>query len=151
MDHRTEGDKVDCDAPDNVLVNGRLDNCAVASVHVSTVPWHGSGWRLEVFGNEGTLTASGTQMVQYTDMKIYSGKHDGPMEEVQTPDKHRWAPDDTPAGEPYNVAQLYRRYSQAKQAGEGVENDFSLALRRHRLLDALQESSDKGASVNVDI
>ena len=146
----TEGDKVDCDAPDNVLVNGRLDNCAVASVHVSTVPWHGTGWRLEVFGNEGTLTASGGQMVQYTDIKIHVGRHDGSMEAMTPPDKHRWAPSDTPAGEAYNVAQLYRRYSQAKQAGEGVDNDFNLAVKRHRLLDAFQESSDKGAWVKVE-
>ena len=90
-------------------------------------------------------------MVQYTDIKIHVGRHDGSMEEIAPPDKHRWAPNDTPPGEPYNVAQLYRKYSQAKQAGEGVDNDFSLAVRRHRLLDALQESSDKGASVKVEV
>jgi predicted dehydrogenase len=42
------GQTVDVTAPDNVLVSGVLTNGAVASVHVATVPWHGTGWRLEV-------------------------------------------------------------------------------------------------------
>ena len=42
------GKKVKVTAADNVLVSGVLTNGAVASVHVSTVPWHGSGWRMEV-------------------------------------------------------------------------------------------------------
>src|SRR5438105_10697273 len=38
------GKTVDVTAPDNVLVSGVLTNSAVASVHVATVPWHGTGW-----------------------------------------------------------------------------------------------------------
>src|SRR5262249_5124339 len=49
------GKTVDVTAPDNVLVSGVLTNSAVASVHVATVPWHGTGWRMEVYGREGIV------------------------------------------------------------------------------------------------
>ncbi len=41
---------VDVTAPDNVLINGVLSSGAVALVHVATVPWHGTGWKMEVMG-----------------------------------------------------------------------------------------------------
>ena len=46
---------IDVTVPDNVLVSGVLQNGAVASIHVASVPWHGSGWRMELYGTEGTL------------------------------------------------------------------------------------------------
>ena len=48
------GKTVEVTSPDNVLVSGVLVNGAVASVHVSTVAWHGTGWKMEVYGREGT-------------------------------------------------------------------------------------------------
>ena len=56
------GKTKDATAPDIVLVSGVLTNGAVASVHIATVPWHGTGWRLEVYGREGTLVATSEQM-----------------------------------------------------------------------------------------
>src|SRR4029434_229005 len=64
------GQTVDVTAPDNVLVSGVLTNGAVASVHVATVPWHGTGWRLEVYGREGTLVGASEQIVQYAQVRL---------------------------------------------------------------------------------
>ncbi len=50
---------VDVTSPDNVLINGRLKNGAVASVHVGAIPFAGSGYRREIYGLAGTLVASG--------------------------------------------------------------------------------------------
>src|SRR5204863_9913443 len=50
---------VDVTSPDNVLVSGQLKRGAVASVHVGAVPWAGSGFRLEIYGREGTLIVTG--------------------------------------------------------------------------------------------
>ena len=52
---------LDVTAPDNVLVSGRLANGGVASLHVAANPWVGSGYRMEVYGREGTLVASGPE------------------------------------------------------------------------------------------
>ena len=138
-------DTVDVTAPDNVLVNGVLSNGAVASVHVATVPWHGSGWRMEVYGREGTLVASSDQMVQYAQIRLQGGlSQDRELKELPIPERLTWASGEVPLGAPFNVAQMYRRLGQAIQEGKGVQPDFHLAVRRHRMLDVIQRSSDQG-------
>lgn len=52
------GASVEVTAPDNVLVSGLLAGGALASVHIASVPAPGSGFRLEVYGAEGTLAAA---------------------------------------------------------------------------------------------
>jgi predicted dehydrogenase len=52
------GATVDVDAADNVLVNGVLKGGALASVHVATLPYHTTGWRMEIYGRGGTLRVS---------------------------------------------------------------------------------------------
>jgi len=136
---------VDVTAPDNVLVNGVLSNGAVASVHVATVPWHGTGWRMEVYGREGTLVVSSDQMVQYAQIRLQGGlSQDRELKELPVPERLTWVPGEVPLGAPFNVAQMYRRLGQAIQEGNGVQPDFDLAVRRHRLLDVIQRSSDQG-------
>src|ERR687891_2409663 len=51
---------VEVTAPDNVLVSGQLVSGAVASVHVAAVPWAGSGFRMEIYGRDGTLVNTGS-------------------------------------------------------------------------------------------
>ena len=41
---------VDVTSPDNILLNGVLESGAVVSAHTASIPWHGSGFRLEVYG-----------------------------------------------------------------------------------------------------
>jgi len=144
------GKTVDVTAPDNVLVNGVLTNGAVASVHVATVPWHGTGWRMEVYGREATLVASSRQMVQYAHIQLLGGTgKDGALQELSVPDRLTWIPREVPQGPPFNVAQLYRSLSTAMREGKGAQPDFDLAVRRHRLLDAIQHASDQGSKVRV--
>ena len=40
-------------SPDNVLVSGNLRNGGVASVQIGSTPWAGSGYRMEIYGEEG--------------------------------------------------------------------------------------------------
>ena len=141
---------VDVTAPDNVLVNGVLSNGAVASVHVATVPWHGTGWRMEVYGREGTLVASSDQMVQYAQIRLQGGlSQDHELTELPIPERLTWEAGEVPLGAPFNVAQMYRRLGQAIQEGKGVQPDFDLAVRRHRLLDVIQRSSDQGMKQKI--
>ena len=144
------GEKVDVTSADNIVVNGVLSNGAVASVHVATVPWHGTGWRMEVYGREGTLVASCRQMVQLAQVTL-SGARGGEdvMDELPIPDHLSWVPEDVPRGEPFNVAQLYRRLASAIREDRSAEPDFDLAVKRHRLLDAIQRSSDQGKVVQL--
>lgn len=58
------GTWLDVTSPDNILLSGRLTNDAVASVHVGAVPFAGSGYRMEIYGRDGTLVASGEDLPQ---------------------------------------------------------------------------------------
>ena len=144
------GKTVKVTAPDNVLVSGVLTNGAVASVHVATVPWHGTGWRMEVYGREGTLLASSLEMIQYGNVGLQGGRGKaGALEELPVPSWLTLVPGEVPQDEPFNVAQMYRRLSDAIRNGNGAEPDFDLAVKRHRLLGAIQMSSDQGVKQKV--
>ena len=65
------------------------------------------------------------------------------------PEQYRLAPEATPQGPPRNVGQAYARYAQALRSGEGYQPDFQHAVRRHRLIAAIERSSAEGRSVSV--
>ena len=44
---------------------------------------------------------------------------------------------------------MYHRLGEAIREGREAQPDFALAVKRHRLLDAMQRSSDQGARVPV--
>jgi len=69
---------------------------------------------------------------------------------MPVPDKYRFAPNGTPAGQPYNVAQAYARAADALRGGGSFDVDFDLAVRRHKLIDAIERSSATGRSVRLD-
>ena len=143
-------EKVDVNAPDNVLVSGLLETGAVASVHVAEVPWYGPGWRMEVYGRDGTIIASSDRMVQRGQIRLQGGRDkDSSLKELQVPDRLTRVPAEVLKGDSFNVAQLYRRLSECIHGNERAEPDFNLAVTRHRLLDAIQQSSGRGERVLV--
>ena len=143
-----DGNSVSVDAADNVVVSGTLENGAAASAHIATIPWNGSGWRMEVYGTEGTLSARSEEMVQYGNVHLYGAQGAGQsLQPLEVPAHLSAAPDSVPAGEPYNVAQLYRVIGDAIRDGGEAQPDFDTAVARHRFLDLLQESSDEGRRV----
>ena len=144
------GRSVAVTAADNVLVNGVLAGGAVASAHIATVPWHGTGWRMDVYGREGTLVASSEEMVQIGEVRLRGAQgNQTHLEELAVPDRLVQVPVEVPEGEPFNVGQLYQILAQAIREGGGVGPDFDLAMERHRLLDVMQRSSDSGQKLEV--
>ena len=61
---------LDVTAPDNILVSGKLANGAVVSAHVASIPWAGSGYRLEIYGREGTLVATSEDSPQLGPVRL---------------------------------------------------------------------------------
>jgi predicted dehydrogenase len=57
-------------SPDHVLINGRLESGAVASLHVGAVPYAGSGYRMEIYGQEGTLVAYSEESPQLEQIRL---------------------------------------------------------------------------------
>ena len=136
---------VDVTAPDNILVSGRLRGGAVASVHVAGIPHHPSGYRMEVYGREGTLVATSPQGPNIPQPTLLGGKGgESELQELPVPERLTWVPQETPRGSPFNVAQLYRRFAEVIRTGQRTEPDFDTGVRLHKLLDAVQRASDDG-------
>ncbi len=145
------GGTVRVSSPDSVTVNGRLASGAVATVSVGSVPWHGSGFRMEVYGTEGTLVATGrANQVQAEGVRLRGGRRgDNELAELEIPDELRWAPPDVPTGTPINVAQMMRRFAEGIHTGQHPAPTFADAVRNHRLLDAIVRASVSGTTVKV--
>jgi predicted dehydrogenase len=139
-------------SPDNVLVTGTLGDGAVVSIHVASVPYQGSGgWRLDVYGTEGTIFASGAQANYSPEpIRLLGAKGSEKMAELPIPDEFVLVPEGTPQGAPYNLAQAYTRLSDAWRSGQPVEPDFETGVRLHRLLAAMEQASDEGRTVTVE-
>ena len=141
---------VDVTSPDNILVSGTLESGAVVSAHVASQPWHGSGFRLEVYGREGTLVLTSQDNAQIGSVRLEGARGAGSaLETIPVTSQHRWVPRSVPEGPPYNVAQMWSRFADAIRNDGPVEPDFDLAVRRHRLLDAIQRASDTGQRQTV--
>jgi predicted dehydrogenase len=141
---------VDVTAPDNVLVSGRLASGGVASVHVATIPWAGSGYRMEIYGREGTLVASGRNSPQLVTVRLQGAKAgESDLHDIDIPAEYSYVPAKMPAGEPYNVGQMYALFGRAIRSGESCQPDFDTAVSLHRFIDTVRASSDQRRALAV--
>ena len=142
---------VDVTAPDNILVSGQLTSGAVASVHVASIPWAGTGYRLEIYGREGTLVATSDESPQLGTVQLQGTRASGKLEPLDIPSRYRYVPEDMPKGAPYNVGQLYALFARAIRSGEVSPSKatFATAVDLHRLIDAMRESSVQGRQITV--
>jgi predicted dehydrogenase len=144
-----EGKVVPVDSPDSINVVGRMVSGAEVSINVATVPSNPSGNRLEIYGREGALVIRANGALSLGPNQMHAGKGKEPMVAMPVPIKYRFAPEGTPAGQPYNVAQAYARAADALRGGGAFDVDFNLAVQRHKLIDAIERSAATGRSVKV--
>lgn len=135
---------LDVTSPDNVLLSGQLANGAVASVHACAIPFAGSGYRMEIYGREGTLVATGEDSPQLGEVFLHGAKGDNTLAPMPVPARFTLATPGTPAGEAVNVGQMYTRFAQALHGGESHQPTFETAVGLHRLVDAIKQASDDG-------
>jgi len=145
-----EGKPVPVDAPDSINVVGRMASGAEVSVNVAAVPSNPGGNRLEIYGREGALVIRANGALSLGPNQMHAGKGKEAMVSMPVPAKYRFAPDGTPGGQPYNVAQAYARAAGALRGGGAFDVDFNLAVQRHQLIDAIERSAATGRSVRLD-
>jgi predicted dehydrogenase len=141
------GALLDVTAPDNVLLSGRLANGAVASVHVGAIPFAGSGYRMEIYGREGTLVATGEDSPQLGRVLLHGATRDDKLAPLPVPDRLRLAAPGTPSGEASNVGQMYALFAQAIRDGRSYQPTFETAVELHHLIDAIRQASDNGREI----
>jgi predicted dehydrogenase len=140
---------VDVTSPDNILVNGTLENGAIASVHVASIPWAGNGLTMEIFGRNGTLkaTSGGSTNVGSVNLEGAQGSND--LAEIDIPAHHTYVSEETPKGAPFNVGQMYEQFGRGIQGEDSSYPDFYTSVELHVLLDAIRQSSDEGREIEV--
>jgi predicted dehydrogenase len=143
-----EGAPVPVDAPDSITVVGRLASGAEVSVNVAAVPTPG-GNRLEVYGREGALVVRAEGSFNIGPSEVLAARGKSALAVMPIPSKYRVAPESTPAGQAYNVAQAYARAADALRGAGSFDVGFDLAVQRHVLIDAIERSSATGRSVKV--
>ncbi len=137
-------------SPDNVLISGRLANGAVASVHIGAIPFAGSGYRMEIYGRDGTLAATGEDSPQLSEVFLHGAKGDNRLAPMPVPDRFTFAAPGTPSSEAINVGQMYTRFAQAIHDGDSRQPTFESAVGLHRLVDAIKQASDNGREVAIE-
>lgn len=138
---------VDVTSPDNIMLVGRLSGGAVVNAYVAHQPYHGSGYRLEIYGKEGTLAMiGGGDAGEEAKRRIVAGrKDDKAPKELPIPDRLKWVPEEVRGGgASYDVGQMWVKFAEAIRTGAAVEPDFDHAVRRHRTLDAIRRAAETG-------
>ncbi len=133
-------------SPDNVLISGRLANGAVMSLHVGSIPFAGSGYRMEIYGSGGTLVIGGEDSLQMSDAFLHGARGGNALTPMPVPERFA-ATRGLPTVEAVNVDRMYAEFARAIRTGEGHQPTFDTALGLHRLLDAVRQSSDSGQEV----
>jgi predicted dehydrogenase len=107
----------------------------------------GSGYRMEIFGREGTLILSGEDSPQMVDLVLHGAKGNNTLAPIAVPENPTVTSAATPSGEPTNVGQMYVQFAQAIRSGESRHPTFDTAVTLHRLLDGIRQASADGRAV----
>jgi len=140
---------LDVTSPDNVLLSGRLANGAVLSVHIGAIPFAGSGYRMEIYGRDGTLVATGEDSPQLSTVSLHGAQRGNRLAPIQIPERFNLAASGTPPGEAINVGQMYTVFARAIHNGNSQHPTFLTAVELHHLVDAIKQASDSGREVTL--
>ena len=143
---------VDVTSPDNVRVSGQLESGAAASVHVGASPWAGSGYRMEIYGRDGTLIVTGNVSSQRGEMlRVQGAQRSHQLQDLDIPERFVYVPSDFPKGDPFNVGQMYSLFAEAIRTGKNRLPTFDTAVDLHRFIDTIQQASDTGRELPVSL
>jgi predicted dehydrogenase len=141
---------VEVTSPDNVRVCGQLKCGAAASVHIGAVPWAGSGFRMEIYGREGTLVATGSVSSQRGEMlRLQGAQRSHELKDLAIPERFVYVPTDFPQDDPFNVGQMYALFAEAIRTGQSRLPTFDIAVDLHRFVDTIKQASDTGRELPV--
>ena len=141
---------VEVTSPDNVRVSGQLESGAAASVHVGAVPWAGTGFRMEMYGREGTLIVTGSVSSQRGEMlRIQGSLRSNELQDLDIPERFVYVPSDFPKGDPFNVGQLYTMFAESIRTGQSHLPTFDVAVDLHRFIDTINQASEMGQELPV--
>lgn len=143
------GEMVDAEAADHIFLNGVFAHGALFTYQIMSVPYHADGWRLSVYGSKGTIIASTQGLPQITPIKLLGAQGNELLSELLVPERLQFVPDAVPFGPAQNIGRAYVRMAEAIHEGKQFTPNFDDATQVHKLLEAIQQSSDEGRVVKI--
>jgi predicted dehydrogenase len=141
---------LDVTSPDNILTSGWLKSGAVASVHIAAIPYAGSGYRMEIYGRDGTMVAMGEDSPQLSAVSLHGAQGNNALAPIPVPAHFTVAAPGTPSGEASNVGQMYTLFARGIRDGASRQPTFETAVELHRLVDAIKQASDNAREATVE-
>lgn len=145
------GEIVPFDAPDQVVIAGRIGDGAPISIHYrGGMPRGRDGLFIEINGTEGDLRLIGRHGgAQQVPLRIEGGRGDDrEMTPIAVPPEltgQGWPQDVNPA----NVARIYARLARDIAEGTQTAPTFADAVDLHRLIDVIEKASASGGRLPV--
>ncbi|MBO0144639.1 Gfo/Idh/MocA family oxidoreductase [Agrobacterium sp. Ap1] len=143
------GEMVPMDAPDQILVTGRLYDDATVSIHYQGGEPRGvDGFVWDIHGSDGDLrVTAATGHTQILPLTISGGRgEDRTLQPIVVPDDGLGLDDYVPG----NVARIYKRMAADLRNGTHTAPTFDDAVNLHRVLAAIETSSRVGCGQVVD-
>ena len=143
------GQWVDADAPDQIVIAGCLVNRAPLAMHYQGGEPKGTdGFVWDIHGSEGDIRVTGpTGHIQIVPLTIKAGrKNDVRLEDVLVEDDGLGL-NDLVAG---NVARIYKRLAADIRNGTTTAPNFDDAAVLHQVLTAIERSAEKQTTVSID-
>jgi predicted dehydrogenase len=147
------GEQIVKTAPDQIAVIGTLASGATASIHVREAVAGGTGFLWEINGTDGTLriTADAAQP-QIFPLTVAGAKGRDEPAELAVPAEltQRWPSLSGLEGAPaYNVGRAYAAFAADIENGTRTVPDFAHAVRRHKVIAAIERSAASGERVKA--
>ncbi|RWF47591.1 MULTISPECIES: Gfo/Idh/MocA family oxidoreductase [unclassified Mesorhizobium] len=140
----SDGQPVPADMPEEVLVNATVDRGVAASIHYSAGPSRGRDFVWEIRGREGSLVLEARSgYANMADLAISGQRGSDGFAPIAIPQAYRHRIDGL-AGPPANVARLYAQLARDLASGTALVPDFATAVRRHRVIDAIERADETG-------
>jgi predicted dehydrogenase len=138
------GEVIQRTALDDLVVSAELASGVTASIHAHAVPVHPTGALLEIHGTDGAIVIRGAGGIQGGGLDIRGARRgEAALEPIALDGAHRF-PTGTPEGPGANFMALYRDTAAAIQGGPAMSPNFDTAVELHRILDAIERSSETG-------
>ncbi|MEO2228652.1 Gfo/Idh/MocA family oxidoreductase [Escherichia coli] len=137
------GEKVPYTSPNEVMIIGALPGGGLFSVQLEGGQKLRTGLQIDITGTDGVLRITNARGFQNEEDNKISGMRDGTEMFVELPVPSEYA--DLPVSHldasSQDVAYLYAAYARDKATGSDEATTFEDAVRQHKLIDQITESS----------
>lgn len=145
-----DAEPVSVDAPDHISLAGRFRNGGVLSMTCGYVPFHGAGWRFEIYAEKGAIRATTRGPGHVAEGPLEIARAGEEWQPLSVPASYSLVPDSVPRGPSYHVAHLYQRFADAILLGAPLAPSFEDGVARLTLLHDLAVASEQGTRVSLE-